>query len=71
MSTHGATYRVPSEPTVRRALQQLDADAVDTVLPQWLTAEAHRAGDAWAIDGKSLRGSPQGGRGSPVHLLAP
>ncbi len=66
----GPTYRVPSEPTVRRVLQQLDADAVDTVLTQWLTAEAHRVGDALAIDGKSLRGSAQGDRPRPVHLLA-
>lgn len=38
----GAAYRLPHEPTVRRGLQQLDGDALDAVLTQWLTAEEHR-----------------------------
>ena len=38
----GTAYRVPSEPTVRRGLQPLDGDALDAVLPQWLTAVEHR-----------------------------
>ena len=40
------------------------------VLTQWLTAEEHRVGDAWAIDGKSLRGSAPGDRPRPVPWLA-
>ena len=66
----GNTFKVPSEPTVRRVLQQLDADALDIVLTQWLTAESWGAGDAIAIDGKSVRGSRHGDRKRPVHLLS-
>ena len=66
----GDTYKVPSEPTVRRVLQQLDADALDAVLTQWLTAETLQPGDAIALDGKSVRGSGHGTRERPVHLLS-
>ncbi len=66
----GQTFKVPSEPTVRRVLQRMDADALDMVLNQWLTAEEVRVGDAIAIDGKSLRGSAHGHRKRPVHLLS-
>jgi len=66
----GDTYKVPSEPTVRRVLQQLDADVLDTVLSQWLTGELLQTGDAIAIDGKSVRGSGHGSRERPVHLLS-
>ena len=66
----GATYKVPSEPTIRRVLQQVDAAAVDAVLNGWLDDESRRLGDAIAIDGKSLRGSGHGARSRPVHLLA-
>lgn len=61
---------MPSEPTIRRLLQSLDADALDTVLNGWLTDEELRVGDAIAIDGKSLRGSGHGARSRPVHLLS-
>ena len=66
----GETFKVPSEPTVRRLLQSVDADALDTVLNQWLTAEELRMGEILALDGKSLRGSAHGMRKRPVHLLA-
>lgn len=66
----GDTYKVPSEPTIRRVLQQVDADAVDAVFSGWLDAEARRLGDAIAVDGKSLRGSGHGARSRPVHLLS-
>jgi hypothetical protein len=32
----GVTGRVPSEKTIRRCLQQLDADALDSVLGAWI-----------------------------------
>lgn len=64
----GATYRIPSEPTIRRTLQQVDADEVDTILNTWLSEEA-LADRAIAIDGKTLRGSAHG-EARPVHLLA-
>lgn len=66
----GSTYKVPSEPTVRRVLQKMDPDALDQELGAWLTEQERRAGDALAIDGKSLRGSAHGDRDRPVHLLA-
>ena len=66
----GDTFKVPSEPTVRRILQKMDADALDRVLNQWLTAEELRVGDGIAVDGKSLRGSAHGPRKRPVHLLS-
>ncbi len=66
----GDTYKVPSEPTLRRVLQQVDPDAVDAILSAWLDTETRRVGDVLAIDGKSLRGSAHGARTRPVHLLA-
>ena len=66
----GSTYQVPSEPTVRRVLQQIDADAVDRVLNAWLVDETRRVGAAIAVDGKSVRGSGHGDRARPVHLLS-
>jgi hypothetical protein len=46
---------VPSEPTVRRVLQQIDVDPLDTVLNQWVAEEeATHCGDGVAVDGKSL-----------------
>ena len=64
------TYQGPSEPTLRRVLQPVDPEAVDAVFRAWLDAETRQAGDALAIDGKSLRGSAHGARTRPVHLLA-
>ena len=66
----GDTYQVPSEPTLRRVLQQVDPDAVDAILHAWWDTETRRVGDALAIDGKSRRGSAHGARTRPVHLLA-
>lgn len=60
----------PSEPTLRRLLQAIDAEAVDRVVNEWLR---QRAGggeeEAIAIDGKTLRGS-KGREGGAVHLLS-
>ena len=64
----GSTYRIPSEPTIRRTLQHVDADELDRILNAWLTDEA-LAEHAIAIDGKTLRGSGHG-ETRPVHLLA-
>ena len=66
----GDTYQVPSEPTLRRVLQQVDPDAVDAILHAWWDTETRRVGEALAIDGKSRRGSAHGARTRPVHLLA-
>ena len=53
----GATYKVPSEPTLRRVLQQVDPEAVDTLLNAWLDTETGRVGDVRALC-ISSRGSP-------------
>ena len=59
----------PSEPTIRRVLQRLDADRLDAEIGRWL-AELHPlAGRAIAVDGKSLRGGHDTGH-SPPHLLS-
>jgi len=63
---------VPSESTFRRALQRLDADAVDELAGRWAAQRtAPQPGDrrAIAVDGKTLRGSGHGGQDSQ-HLLA-
>jgi hypothetical protein len=66
----GATRRTPpSEPTIRRVLQAVDADAVDARLGPWLLQVAARPGAALSVDGKTLRGGR--GRGQPApHLLS-
>lgn len=66
----GATRRTPpSEPTIRRVLQQVDADALDAQLGPWLLRVAARPGAALSVDGKTLRGSRAPGQTAP-HLLS-
>src|SRR6266536_3437399 len=64
----------PSEATLRRTLQQVDADALDRLVGDWLADQQPpaQAGDqpaAVAVDGKALRGAV-GPDGQQVHLLA-
>ena len=65
----GTAGRVPSEPTVRRVVQPRDGDALDAVLTEWLTAEEHQGGDAWALTARASAARPLA-TGHPVHLLA-
>jgi len=66
----GATRRTPpSEPTIRRVLQAVDADALDAQLGPWLLQVAARPGAALSVDGKTLRGS-HGRDQAPPHLLS-
>jgi len=60
-------YIPPSEPTLRRTLQSVDADELDRLTGDWLSSQC--GGDAVAMDGKTLRGS-RGADGRPVHLFA-
>src|SRR6266536_1540688 len=65
----------PSEATLRRTLQQVDADALDRLVGDWLADQQPpaQAGDqpaAVAVDGKALRGAV-GPDGQQVHLLEP
>lgn len=60
-------YIPPSEPTLRRTLQAVDAEEVDRAVGNWLAAQKQDLGIA--IDGKALRGS-KGANGKPVYLVA-
>jgi DDE_Tnp_1-associated/Transposase DDE domain len=63
-------YAPPSEPTIRRVLQGIDADQVDRALSGWLrNLVGRKPGEAIAIDGKTLRGARRGS-GGQVHLLS-
>jgi hypothetical protein len=57
----------PSEPTLRRALQRVDGDEVDSVIGQWLYSQSRDR--PVAVDGKTLRGSA-GEDGKPAHLVS-
>lgn len=59
----------PSEPTLRRVLQRIDADRLDGEIGQWLARQHPLAGSAVAVDGKTLRGGHDHGQPAP-HLLS-
>jgi hypothetical protein len=59
----------PSEPTIRRVLQGLDANRLDAQIGQWVARQRLRPGVAVAVDGKSLRRSHDAGERAP-HLLS-
>jgi predicted transposase YbfD/YdcC len=73
-------YRAPGEATVRRVLQAVDPDAVDTAISAWLAGchaeptEGQAAEPpllpAVAVDGKTLRGTCGRDGTGGVHLLA-
>jgi len=64
-------YIAPSEPTVRRVMQTIDAVAVDKEIGAWMLQQAQRSeGRATlSLDGKTLRGSAKSG-GKQVQLLS-
>jgi len=75
----GLGRRSPSESTIRRVLQSVDADQLDRVVSDWLASRtsppsAGRPGRrVIALDGKSVRGARLGSggdKGRAVHLLA-
>jgi hypothetical protein len=59
----------PSEPTIRRVLQGLDANRLDAQIGPWVGRQQLRPGVAVAVDGKSLRRSHAAGQAAP-HLLS-
>lgn len=63
------SYIPPSEPTIRRVLQSIDAEQVDRALSGWLQRLGGGAGEAVALDGKTLRGARRQS-GGQVHLLS-
>jgi len=60
-------YIPPSEPTIRRHLQSIDADEFDRIINEWLTQQADP--DAVAVDGKTLRGA-RDSDGNKMHLMS-
>lgn len=60
-------YISPSEPTIRRFLQRIDAEAVDKALGGWLSSLF--TGNTIGLDGKVLKGA-RNEDGSKVHLLS-
>ena len=66
---HTGRLEAPSEPTLRRFLQSLDAEAVDAVIGPWLIGLSLREADAVALDGKTLRGARRPDH-SQVQLLS-
>jgi len=61
--------RPPSEPTIRRVLQSIEAKAVDERLGRWTLQRGLSAGQALAIDGKAIRGSGDDEH-KPFHLVS-
>jgi len=66
---HTGLYEPPSEPTIRRILQRIDAEQVDRALSDWLCSLAPSQPAAVALDGKTLRGA-RGPEGQQTHLLS-
>jgi len=60
-------YIPPSEPTIRRVLQSIDAETVDQAIYGWLNSLF--SGSAVAFDGKVLKGA-RDDNGNQVHLLS-
>ena len=61
-------FVAPSEPTIRRVLQQVDPYALEQAFCAWAQAGAP-IHEALAIDGKTLKGARRAD-GSAVHLLS-
>jgi hypothetical protein len=62
-------WQPPSEPTIRRVLQKLDADRLDAEIGRWLLPHGRVAGQGVSVDGKTLRGAHDAGQTAP-HLLS-
>jgi len=62
-------YQPPSEPTIRRVLNGIDAQQVDDALTGWVRSIGLSCPGAIALDGKTLRGA-RGPEGQAVHLLS-
>jgi len=62
-------WTAPAEPTIRRVLQKLDADRLDTEIGRWLLRQCDLRGRALSVDGKTLRGAHDACQAAP-HLLS-
>lgn len=68
-----AAGRRPSEPTIRRAFQRIDADVLDRVIGAWMWRRIGRVAGrrVIAVDGKTVRGARKRKSGHPApHLVA-
>ena len=67
----GVTGEVPSESTIRRTINQIDANGLDLIIGAWTGLRDTNPKEirVIAVDGKSLRGSATAG-GRCRHLLA-
>lgn len=61
-------FDAPSEPTIRRILQAINAQTVDDVIGQWFLSLSD-PNDPVAIDGKTLCGAIQE-NGKGIHLVS-
>jgi hypothetical protein len=62
-------WKPPSEPTIRRMMQQVNAEEVDAKTGAWVAIQRRLAGQSVAVDGKTLRGAHDAGQNAP-HLLS-
>lgn len=63
------TFIPPSEPTIRRVLQNIDGQSVDNALTGWLASVTQRDNNSLiAVDGKTLKGAKDSS-GKQVQLL--
>jgi predicted transposase YbfD/YdcC len=67
----GLSRGAPSEKTIRRTLQRLDADALDATIGAWMWLRAKTIGGVKVIsfDGKTMKGA-RDTAGKLVHLLS-
>jgi hypothetical protein len=63
-------WTAPSEPTLRRVLQKLDADRLDTEIGSWLLRQCALQGRGLSVDGQTLRGAHDAGQAAPQLLSA-
>lgn len=61
-------YCPPSEPTIRRYLKAVDAQALDLIVSQWFLSLAD-PDSPLAIDGKTIRGA-RSSNGRQLHLVS-
>ena len=60
-------YIPPSEPTIRRHLQKIDADEFDRAINEWIASQADP--ESVAVDGKTVKGAKDA-EGNQLHLLS-
>lgn len=71
---HTREYQVPKETCIRENLYQLDAEAVENVVAQWMEGLDETELRSIAIDGKTLKGTAkrnaQGEKKDALHLVS-